>query len=118
MCSEYDIIDDQLYETFVDKDVEFVGLNKEIGKGVNKGKGVNSDRGTTMDVNNDFYGEDYDTEELLSLSGSSSDDEEGGKCKRQRVKYPQYNAKFDMVDPQFKLGVLFKIDVKFRVAIR
>ncbi|CAK9163218.1 unnamed protein product [Ilex paraguariensis] len=76
--SEYDIIDDQLYEPFVDKDVEFVGVNK--GKRVDKGKGVDSERGTTKDVDNDFYAEDYESEELLSLGGSSSDDEEGGHC--------------------------------------
>ncbi|CAK9139286.1 unnamed protein product [Ilex paraguariensis] len=76
--SEYDIIDDQLYETFVDKKVEFFGKDK--GNGVDKGKGVDSERGTTKDVDNALYAEDYDGEELLSLNGSSLENEEGGHC--------------------------------------
>ena len=93
-------------------------LTRRQGKGLTKGKDVDRDRGTTMDVNNDLYGEDYDSEELLSLSGSSSDDEEGGHCKRKRVKYPQFNSKSDMVESKFKLGMLFKTAAKFRAAVR
>ncbi|CAK9142657.1 unnamed protein product [Ilex paraguariensis] len=39
-------------------------------------------------------GEDYESDELQSLSGSSDKDETGGE----RVKYPYFNAKVDMVD--------------------
>ncbi|CAK9187035.1 unnamed protein product [Ilex paraguariensis] len=84
--SEYDMHDDELYDTFVDHDVEFVGVNKgkrmeedkgvAKGKRMEKGKGVAKgeeagDRGTIMQDVNDFYGEEYDTNELVSLSGSS-----------------------------------------------
>ncbi|CAK9156150.1 unnamed protein product, partial [Ilex paraguariensis] len=79
--SEYDMIDDQLYDNFVDHYVEFVGVNK--GKILEKKEGVDGVRSTIMDANNKFYGEGYDTNELVSISGSSSDDEEGGNFKRQ-----------------------------------
>ncbi|CAK9156772.1 unnamed protein product, partial [Ilex paraguariensis] len=113
--NECNMHDDELYDTFVDHDVEFVGVNKEKrmeedkgvakGKRMEKGKGVAKgekvgDRGTIMQDDNDFYGEEYDTDELVSLGGSSLEGEEGGKSK---VKYPHFNARIDMVDPPFKL---------------
>ncbi|CAK9156776.1 unnamed protein product [Ilex paraguariensis] len=59
------------------------GKRMEKGKGVAKGEGV-GDRGT-------IYGEEYDTDELVSLSGSSSEGEEGGKSKiRRRNNGSQY----------------------------
>ncbi|CAK9152062.1 unnamed protein product, partial [Ilex paraguariensis] len=80
--SEYDMHNDELYDTFVDHDVGFVGVNKgkrmeedkgvakgkrmEKGKGVSKGEGVGfyGDSGTILHDNNDFYGEEYVTNEL------------------------------------------------------
>ncbi|CAK9141239.1 unnamed protein product [Ilex paraguariensis] len=114
--SEYDMIDDQLYDNFVDHYVEFVGVNK--GKILEKKEGVDGVRSTIMDANNKFYGEGYDTNELVSISGSSSDDEEGGNFKRQMVKYSHFNVMIDMVDPQLKFSLLFKYAFEFRAAVR
>ncbi|CAK9159109.1 unnamed protein product [Ilex paraguariensis] len=92
--SDYDIIDDQLYETFVDKDVD-------------KGKGVDSKKGTTYDVDNDLCAEYYDSENYYVLVVHHRTTRKEDIVKKEG-EVSTVNSKSDMVDPQFKLGMCSK----------
>ncbi|CAK9188339.1 unnamed protein product [Ilex paraguariensis] len=108
--SEYDLDGVQLQDTMVD---ENVGLRNEIDKGEvvdndtgrNKRKWVEKYNTTTMGTTYENIGEDNDSDELKSIPNSSSEENED------RVTYQVFNAKTDVSDPQFKLGMLFKNQV-------
>ncbi|CAK9151191.1 unnamed protein product [Ilex paraguariensis] len=59
----------------------------------NKQKGDQNVKAIGMNNDSGLVGEDYDSDKLQSLRGSSDEDETGGE----RVKYPHFNAKADMV---------------------
>ncbi|CAK9152344.1 unnamed protein product [Ilex paraguariensis] len=102
------VYDEYLHETIVESD-----KGERFDKP--KRKGVQIEIETTQEHECGVGGEDCESDELRSLSGSLSDNDE---TRHQRKKYSQFNAKSDMVDPHFKLGMLFKNSVEFRAAVR
>ena len=115
--SEYDVYDEYLHETIVEADNNGKWVESDKGERFDKPKrkGVQIETETIQEHECGVGGEDCESDELRSLSGSSSDNDE---TKHQRKKHPQFNAKSDMVDPHFKLGMLFKNSIEFRAAVR
>ncbi|CAK9143665.1 unnamed protein product [Ilex paraguariensis] len=96
---------------------KITGLTIIKTKGLIKGKGK---RAQEWKLIYELSSEGYATKELFSFSDSSldDDDEEVSSKRKKSFRYPQFDAKTDMVDPQFMLGLLFKNASEFRSAIR
>ncbi|CAK9133844.1 unnamed protein product, partial [Ilex paraguariensis] len=73
--NKYDMENSQLYENAVDDDSNFVGKGKRVKS--NKQKGDQNVKAIGMDNDSGLVGEDYESDELQSLSGSSDKDETG-----------------------------------------
>ncbi|XP_058190953.1 uncharacterized protein LOC131308155 [Rhododendron vialii] len=101
-----DVEDDRLFDMHVDKNVEWGGLSK------GKGKDPISNRSTQSMTNEDSDAE-AQSDELVSLYGSS-DEERGPPRERHR----QFNKKTDMIDPKFKVGMIFPTREIFKEAVR
>ncbi|KAI8568862.1 hypothetical protein RHMOL_Rhmol02G0233400 [Rhododendron molle] len=87
--SDYDFSeDDRLFDVNVDRNVEWVGLMKGKRKEM------------TREHEHNTAGDEMNSDELISLDGSSSSDEDSRPKKNTR--FYEFNSKADMVDPQFK----------------
>lgn len=103
--SDYDFSeDDRLFDANVDRNVEWVGLMKGRRKE------------TTSEHEHNTAGDEMNSDELISLDGSSSSDEDSRP--KENTRFHQFNSKADMVDPQFKVGMIFGTSKIFKDAVR
>ncbi|KAL7189675.1 hypothetical protein ACSBR1_039339 [Camellia fascicularis] len=94
-----------LFETHVDRNVEWVGLITN---------NVIDEAGTHEAQVEERWEDELALDELRSID-SSTEGEDNGKKKE---KYPQFNMHTDMVEPQFKVGMLFGTSKIFKDAAR
>lgn len=92
--------DDELYETYIDRDEEFVG----IPDGGLKGAKVCEDE--ILSDGDPKYNSDI----------SYSDDEGNGQTRKYDFK--KFRAESDMEDPRFKVGMLFSTPEDFKAAVK
>ena len=107
--SEYGLTDDdQIFETYVDKDMEWDGLGSRTALVDEHAASV----GELVDIN-----EDDNSDELQSLCSESDSDEPPPKRVKLK-KYPAFNDKTNMDNPVLCVGMEFKTHAHFRDAVK
>ncbi|KAA8532301.1 hypothetical protein F0562_032334 [Nyssa sinensis] len=96
--------DDELYETNIDKGVEWAGVY---------GKSKSMDYGFPIKVSKDMLFNYEPSEELKSLDGSF--DEEGIK---EKAKFLEFRANINIKDIEFRLGMMFSSAKKFKDVVK
>ncbi|KAL7231756.1 hypothetical protein ACSBR2_009901 [Camellia fascicularis] len=94
-----------LFETHVERNVEWGGLMRDNV----------IDEAATHEAQVEEMWEDESASDELRSIDSSTEGEDNGKKKE---KYPQFNMYTDMVEPQFKVGMLFGTSQIFKDAVR
>ncbi|KAH7863402.1 hypothetical protein Vadar_017045 [Vaccinium darrowii] len=107
--------DDTMFQENVDKNIEFAGLGGSMAP---SGQEYASMVDGLANLDGDSDG--ISSDDLKSMSGSSSDEDEDGWTGRKKAKtnYPVFNEKTDMDNPVFKIGMEFKTHEQVREAIK
>ncbi|CAL5356638.1 unnamed protein product [Camellia sinensis] len=101
--------DDMLFETHVDRNVEWGGLMRN---------NVTDEAGVALTNNQAQVEERWEDESALDELRSIDSSTEGEVNGKKKERYPQFNMYTDMVEPQFRFGMLFGTSKIFKDAVR